>query len=271
MDVQQDGDGGEHLLCRVARLAQDEQRPEGGGVESAVLCRTGCWPSAGTESTRCADAKTSCAIRVLPAAALMPAVRQVSCLTLTHRFPTSIRTCEQAWCTSRHAIRAVADRTVGVSSDAAFDIAPPVRASRAAAGGRCAFHVVALRWMAGRKIALFGGMVGLTPEISSTPLNREADVSCNTCLDRPDLGLLLLRLGAGGVLAAHGAQKLFGWFGGGGLEQTGAAMEAMGYVPGKQSAAAAGLSELGGGALLALGLATPAAGAAAAGDRKSVV
>jgi putative oxidoreductase len=119
--------------------------------------------------------------------------------------------------------------------------------------------------MAGRKIALFGGMVGLTPEISNTPLNREADVSCNTCLDRPDLGLLLLRLGAGGVLAAHGAQKLFGWFGGGGLEQTGAAMEAMGYVPGKQSAAAAGLSELGGGALLALGLATPAAGAAAAG------
>ncbi|MFJ3140426.1 DoxX family membrane protein [Streptomyces sp. NPDC086843] len=91
-------------------------------------------------------------------------------------------------------------------------------------------------------------------------------MSCNACLGRPDLGLLLLRLGAGGVLAAHGAQKLFGWFGGsGGLEQTGIAMEAVGYVPGKRSAAAAGLTELGGGALLALGLATPAAGAAAAG------
>lgn len=86
-----------------------------------------------------------------------------------------------------------------------------------------------------------------------------------TCFDRRDLGLLLLRLGAGGVLAAHGTQKLFGWFGGGGLEGTGAAMEAMGYSPGKASATAAGLAEAGGGTLLALGLATPAAGAAAAG------
>jgi putative oxidoreductase len=86
-----------------------------------------------------------------------------------------------------------------------------------------------------------------------------------TCFDRHDLGLLLLRLGAGGVLAAHGTQKLFGWFGGGGLEGTGAAMEAMGYSPGKASATAAGLAEAGGGTLLALGLATPAAGAAAAG------
>jgi putative oxidoreductase len=86
-----------------------------------------------------------------------------------------------------------------------------------------------------------------------------------TCYDRSDLGLLLLRLGTGGVLAAHGAQKLFGWFGGGGLEGTAVAMEAMGYKPGKASAAAAGLAEAGGGTLLALGLATPAAGAAAAG------
>ncbi|MGW3492904.1 DoxX family protein [Streptomyces sp. NPDC001020] len=86
-----------------------------------------------------------------------------------------------------------------------------------------------------------------------------------TCIDRRDVGLLLLRLGTGGVLAAHGAQKLFGWFGGGGIKGTGQLMESMGYRPGKASAAAAGLAEAGGGTLLALGLATPAAGAAAAG------
>lgn len=85
------------------------------------------------------------------------------------------------------------------------------------------------------------------------------------CFDRRDLGLLLLRLGAGGVLAAHGAQKLFGWFGGAGLEGTGQFMESVGYAPGRMNATAAGLAEAGGGVLLALGLATPAAGAAAAG------
>jgi putative oxidoreductase len=86
-----------------------------------------------------------------------------------------------------------------------------------------------------------------------------------TSFDRRDLGLLLLRLGTGGVLAAHGTQKLFGWFGGHGIEGTGAFMESVGYAPGRASATAAGLAETGGGALLALGLATPAAGAAAAG------
>ncbi|MGA5571220.1 DoxX family protein [Streptomyces pseudogriseolus] len=86
-----------------------------------------------------------------------------------------------------------------------------------------------------------------------------------TCIGRRDLGLLLLRLGTGGVLAAHGSQKLFGWFGGGGIEGTGQFMDSIGYAPGKVSATAAGVAELGGGLLLALGLATPAAGAAAAG------
>ncbi len=81
---------------------------------------------------------------------------------------------------------------------------------------------------------------------------------------RKDVGLLMLRLAVGGTLIAHGSQKLFGWFGGGGPEGTAQAMEQMGFTPGRQSALAAGLGEAGGGALLALGLATPAGGAAAA-------
>ena len=78
-------------------------------------------------------------------------------------------------------------------------------------------------------------------------------------------GLLALRAGVGGVLVAHGVQKLFGWLGGHGLAGTGAAFEQMGFHPGRQSALAAGLGEAGGGVFIALGLATPAAGAAAAG------
>lgn len=92
-----------------------------------------------------------------------------------------------------------------------------------------------------------------------------------TCINRRDLALLALRTGTGAVLIAHGAQKLFGWFGGAGLEGTAAAMERMGFRPGRQSAIAAGLGEAGGGALLVLGLATPAAGAAAAGAMAGAV
>ncbi|MFJ9338806.1 DoxX family membrane protein [Streptomyces sp. NPDC101733] len=92
-----------------------------------------------------------------------------------------------------------------------------------------------------------------------------------SCINRRDLALLALRTGTGAVLMAHGTQKLFGWFGGGGLEGTGAAMEHMGFTPGRQSALAAGLGEAGGGALLALGLVTPAAGAAAAGAMAGAV
>ena len=80
-----------------------------------------------------------------------------------------------------------------------------------------------------------------------------------------NVGLLTLRAGVGGVLIAHGVQKLFGWLGGAGLTGTAAAFEQMGFRPGRQSAVAAGLGEAGGGALIVLGLFTPAAGAAAAG------
>lgn len=85
------------------------------------------------------------------------------------------------------------------------------------------------------------------------------------CDGGTDVGLLVMRLGLGAVLMAHGAQKLFGWFGGAGIEGTAAGMESMGFEPGRESAIASAIGETGGGALLALGLATPAAGAAAAG------
>ena len=81
---------------------------------------------------------------------------------------------------------------------------------------------------------------------------------------RPDVGLLLFRAGLGTTLAVHGTQKLFGWFGGHGIEGTSGGMQAMGFLPPRVSAFMAGLGEAGGGALLALGLATPVAGAAAA-------
>jgi putative oxidoreductase len=70
----------------------------------------------------------------------------------------------------------------------------------------------------------------------------------------------LLRVGVGAGFMAHGAQKLFGWFGGHGLEGTGQFFESnLQMAPGKRNATAAGLSEFGGGALLASGLATPIA------------
>ncbi|WP_030461317.1 DoxX family protein [Kitasatospora sp. NRRL B-11411] len=91
------------------------------------------------------------------------------------------------------------------------------------------------------------------------------------CLHRKDLGLLALRAAVGGVLFAHGTQKLFGWFGGAGPEGTAQAMEHMGFLPGERSAYAAGLGEAGGGALLAVGLATPAAGSIVAGTMAGAI
>jgi putative oxidoreductase len=83
-------------------------------------------------------------------------------------------------------------------------------------------------------------------------------------VSRSDIARLALRVGVGGILAAHGAQKLFGWFGGQGVTGTAKAMESMGFKPGKPSALAAGVSETAGGAMLILGLATPSTGAATA-------
>jgi len=69
-----------------------------------------------------------------------------------------------------------------------------------------------------------------------------------------DAALLIVRLLIGLGLAAHGAQKLFGWFGGYGLAGTGGYFEGLGFKPGKLFAGAAGLGEMTGGLLVALGL-----------------
>jgi putative oxidoreductase len=76
-------------------------------------------------------------------------------------------------------------------------------------------------------------------------------------------GLLLLRLAAGLTVAAHGAQKLFGWFGGGGLKGTTESWRGRGGRPAAAMALLAGLAEASG-VLFALGLATPLAALAIA-------
>lgn len=71
---------------------------------------------------------------------------------------------------------------------------------------------------------------------------------------------LALRVPVGIIFAAHGSQKLFGWFGGYGLEGTGQWMASIGLEPGVLMAALAGSAEFFGGLLILLGLATrPAA------------
>lgn len=78
----------------------------------------------------------------------------------------------------------------------------------------------------------------------------------DTTLGR-DIGLLAVRLTFGGLMAGHGAQKLFGAFGGYGLEGTAGWLESLGLKPGKFWAFMAGAGEFGSGVLTALGFLTP--------------
>jgi putative oxidoreductase len=71
-----------------------------------------------------------------------------------------------------------------------------------------------------------------------------------------DLGLLIIRLVVGLTFVGHGAQKLFGWFGGYGLKGTGGWLESIGLKPGVTMALLAGLGELVGGLLFAAGVGT---------------
>ena len=75
---------------------------------------------------------------------------------------------------------------------------------------------------------------------------------------------LIIRVPLGVTLAAHGAQKLFGWFGGYGLEGTGKWMASVGFEPGYTMALLAGSAEFFGGVALVLGLVTRPAAAVTA-------
>jgi len=72
-----------------------------------------------------------------------------------------------------------------------------------------------------------------------------------------DLGLLVIRVVFGLIFAAHGAQKLFGWFGGYGIAGTSGWLESSGFRPGKLFATVLGLTEFTAGLLLALGFLGP--------------
>jgi putative oxidoreductase len=82
---------------------------------------------------------------------------------------------------------------------------------------------------------------------------------------------LVLRVVVGGLFLGHAAQKLFGWFGGPGLDGAAQGFEGMGLRPGKPHAVAAAAAEAGGGALLAVGAATPVAAALLSGTMLTAI
>ncbi|WP_030724203.1 DoxX family protein [Streptomyces sp. NRRL F-2580] len=92
-----------------------------------------------------------------------------------------------------------------------------------------------------------------------------APAAVTTATATHDIGLLVLRLVVGLSMVGHGTMKLFGWFGGPGLDATGKGFTMAGYPAGDAMAVMAGLSETLGGLGLALGLLTPLAGAALTG------
>ncbi|MEU3772479.1 DoxX family protein [Streptomyces sp. NPDC032472] len=106
-----------------------------------------------------------------------------------------------------------------------------------------------------------------SPSATATKPQAATRVAAPLALSTPghDTGLLLLRLVLGLTMAAHGSQKLFGWFGGGGISGTGQFFTASGYPAGESMAVVAGLTEILGGLGLAVGLLTPLAGAAVVG------
>ncbi|PJJ04884.1 putative oxidoreductase [Streptomyces sp. 2333.5] len=115
-------------------------------------------------------------------------------------------------------------------------------------------------WRAGAgSDTLMKPLTELRPDIRARPdIHRPPPLGA-------DLGLLALRLTVGLIMAGHGAQKLFGLFGGQGIAGTGKGFAALGYHPGDFYAGLAGVSEFAGGLGLAAGLLTPLAAGALIG------
>jgi putative oxidoreductase len=109
------------------------------------------------------------------------------------------------------------------------------------------------------------------PSITRTRTSPEATTDPASSLPAYDTGLLLVRLAVGLTMAAHGVQKLFGWFGGGGIHGTARFFTMSGYPAGQAMAVVSGLTETLGGLALALGLLTPLAAAAIAADMVNAV
>jgi putative oxidoreductase len=85
------------------------------------------------------------------------------------------------------------------------------------------------------------------------------------------IGLLAARVVIGGLFVGHGTQKLFGWFGGPGLEGTEQMMGQLQMRPSRVNAIAAGVSESAGGALLIVGAATPLAASSLIGTMLTAI
>jgi len=101
------------------------------------------------------------------------------------------------------------------------------------------------------------GPAGSTAPSDTRPTRRPLAWNGGT-----DIGLLLLRLGIGGVVFAHGAQKVFGLWGGTGIAGFATNLEGLGYQQATTLSWLTGVTELIAGAFLVLGLLTPLAAAA---------
>ncbi len=101
--------------------------------------------------------------------------------------------------------------------------------------------------------------MGVSPLLSFHPHSSHLDDNWPRLrgVNEMDLALIVLRLSVGLLLVGHGAQKLFGWFGGHGLHGTAQWLASIGFRPARAWALLAGILEFGGGLLFTLGLVTP--------------